>query len=67
MGLSHSRIFEVHGRLKWLVDSLVITTLFHWGYLNLVEYFWRVSLGGLLVEPDTCSNDGNLDSTYSAS
>ena len=26
VGLSHSRIFEVHGRLKWLVDSLFITT-----------------------------------------
>ncbi len=65
VGLSHSRIFEVHGRLKWLVDSLVITTSVSLGtFPILLNTFGRGFTGGLLVEPDTCSNDGNLDSTF---
>ena len=45
VGLSHSRIFEVHGRLKWLVDSLVITTAVSLGTSPiLLNTYGRVSL-----------------------
>ena len=61
--VSHSRILEVHGRSKWLLDSLVITTSVSLGtFPILLNTFGRVS-GGIMVETDTCSDDGNLDST----
>ena len=45
VGVSHSRIFEVHGRLKWLVDSLVITTFVSLGtFPILLNTFGRISL-----------------------
>ena len=45
VGVNHSRIFEVHGWSKWLVDSLVITTFFSLGTLPiLLNTFGRVSL-----------------------
>ena len=45
VGVSHSRIFEVHGRLKWVVDSLVITTFVSLGtFPILLNTFGRISL-----------------------
>ena len=43
--VSHSRILEVHGRSKWLLDSLVITTSVSLGtFPILLNTFGRVSL-----------------------
>ena len=45
VGVSHSRIFEVQGRSKWLVDSLFITTSVSLGtFPILLNTFGRVSL-----------------------
>ena len=43
--VSHSKILEVHGRSKWLLDSLVITTSVSLGtFPILLNTFGRVSL-----------------------
>jgi hypothetical protein len=66
IGVSHSRIFEVHGWSKWLADSLVVTASVSMETFPpiLLNIFGRVSMGVFWLNLIPRSHDGDLNSRY---
>ena len=61
IGVSHSRIFEVHGWSKWLADNLVVTTFVSMDtFPILLNIFGRVSLEVFWLNLIPRSHNGDL-------
>jgi predicted membrane metal-binding protein len=61
IGVSHSRIFEVHGWSKWLADNLVVTTFVSMEtFPILLNIFGRVSLEVFWLNLIPRSHNGDL-------